>query len=107
MAPETWKFPSWNLVPQTFGTVGTLELLKPNQSEAQRLRLERLERAARVLDDSPVRRYSSRQKKACLSFFVWVACRELDQPKWATCAIGLDFRAVIATVAIEVMIELP
>jgi hypothetical protein len=28
--------------------------------------------------------------------------------KWATCAIGaIDYRAVIATAAIEVMVELP
>jgi hypothetical protein len=61
----------------------------------------------RSLDDLPVRRYSSRQKKGCLNFpYVLVARIELDQPEMGDVRDrAIDYRAVIATLAIEVMVE--
>jgi hypothetical protein len=58
------------------------------------------------LDDSPVRRYSSPQKKSCLTSYThWLLAPSWTCRKWATWAI--DYRASIATAAIEVVMALP
>jgi hypothetical protein len=76
----------------------------PEPSEAKPL----LSPNPRSLDDSPVRRYSSRQKNRLFNFSTRIGCSHRVGPA----GMGdvrdraIDYRAVIATAAIEVMIEL-
>jgi hypothetical protein len=64
---------------------------------------------AHALDGSPVRLYSSRQRKRVFKFPIGIGCsRKVDQPEMGDVRYrSIDYRVVIATAAIEVMVDLP
>ena len=85
---------------------------RPNRKQIKRIRpLHRqakeekpqLSPNARLLDDSPVRRYSSRQKNSLFKISHTDGLLALGDVRDQV----IDLRAVIATAAIELVIELP
>jgi len=64
---------------------------------------------AHALDGSPVRLYSSRQRKRVFKFPIGIGCSGKVGPagNGRRALSGIDYRVVFATAAIEVMVELP